>query len=85
MAQARVRRSPNPIVAKMYLMCVPEGVVRSKRPAKARSAPKAAFQRGARAPTGRSKGKAVRIGTKTTTSPVMKADLAGVVRARPAV
>jgi hypothetical protein len=34
---------------------------------------------------GRSAGKAQSIGTKTTMSPVMNADLAGVVRASPAV
>ena len=61
------------------------GVVRRRRPEKARIAPMAVVQRGGGVLAERSAGMIVRRGTKTTTRPVMKADLAGVVRARPAV
>ena len=74
-----------PMVLKISRGCVPAGVVRRSRPAKAMRAPRTAFQRGGRVPVGRRMGMAVRRGTKTTTRPVMKADLAAVVRARPAV
>src|SRR6202158_6413490 len=77
MAQARVRRSPRPMVVKRDCHWVPGGVVRRRRPEKARTAPSAAFQRGAWAVAGRSVGEGVKKGTKATTRPVMKADLAG--------
>ena len=61
------------------------GEVRKRMPTKASAAPRNAFQRGARAPGGRSAGTMEKSGTRTTTSPVMKADFEGVVRARPMV
>jgi hypothetical protein len=48
-------------------------------------APSHAFHRGGRDPRGRRKGTAESIGTRTTTIPVINADLDGVVRRRPAV
>ena len=85
MAQTRVRKSPRPMLEKRFCQVVPVGVVRNSRPVKARSAPRAVVQRGAWALAGRRMGTRVKRGTKTTTRPVMKADLAAVVRARPAV
>ncbi len=59
-------------------------VVRRNRPAKARMAPMAASS--GEVEYSRTKGwEMVKRGTKTTTRPVMKADLAAVVRASPAV
>ena len=60
-------------------------VERRKRPVKARMAPTMAFAPGRGALGGRQAGMKERRGTKTTTRPVMKADLMAVVRARPAV
>ncbi len=62
MAQRRVRRSPGPMLEKRRAHWVLGGVVRRSRPAKARSAPRAAFQPGGRVPGGRSAGKAVKSG-----------------------
>jgi hypothetical protein len=64
---------------------VPGGVVRSRRPEKARMAPMAVVECGGGVFEERRAGMMVKRGTKTTTRPVMKADFAGVVRARPAV
>ena len=61
------------------------GEVRKRMPMNASAAPRNAFQRGARAPGGRSAGTMEKSGTRTTTSPVMNADLEGVVRTRPMV
>src|SRR5579863_3743280 len=61
------------------------GEVRKRMPRKARAAPRKAFHRGARTPGGRSAGTMEKRGTRTTTSPVMNADLEGVVRTRPIV
>jgi len=47
MAQRRVRRSPMPMEVKRLEAVVPEGVVRKRRPAKARRAPRYAARRGA--------------------------------------
>ena len=84
-AQARVRRSPKPMLTKRFWKDVPNGVVRRNRPEKASNAPIAVVQRGGDVLAERSAGIIVNRGTKTTTRPVMKADFAGVVRARPAV
>ena len=84
-AQNSVRMSPRPTVLKRFCQEVPAGVVRRKRPEKAEMAPTALVQRGAGVPEGRSAGKIVNRGTKTTTRPVMRADFAAVVWARPAV
>jgi hypothetical protein len=84
-AQARVRRSPVLMAEKISRGAVPAGVVRRSRPVKARIAPPAAARPGRCVPAGRKNGISVRAGTKTTTRPVTKADLAGVVRARPRV
>ncbi len=62
-----------------------EGDVRKRIPMKASAAPRKAFQRGARAPGGRSAGAMEKSGTRTTTRPVMKADFEGVVWTRPMV
>ena len=85
MAQAKVSRSPRPILAKRFCREVPGGVVRRSRPEKASRAPMALVKRGSRVLADRRAGMTVNSGTKTTTIPVMKADLAGVVRASPAV
>src|SRR5438270_728182 len=61
------------------------GAVSSRIPANAITAPTKAFQRGACPPGGRRPGTADNSGTSTTISPVMNADLDGVVRARPSV
>ncbi len=61
------------------------GVVSSRMPAKAMAAPAKTAGDGARMLAGRSAGMEQSSGTMTTIRPVMKADLAGVVRARPAV
>jgi len=45
----------------------------------------AAVHRGAFVPAGRTAGMSVKSGTKTTTRPVIRADLAAVVRASPVV
>jgi hypothetical protein len=85
MAQAKVRRSPGPMLTKRFCGDVPAGVVRRSRPEKARRAPMAVVQRGGGVFAERRAGTMVKRGTKTTTRPVMKADFAGVVRARPVV
>src|SRR5262249_13072441 len=61
------------------------GAVMSTIPTKAKAAPRKAFQRGGRAPGGRSVGAMEKRGTSTTTRPVINADFEGVVRARPMV
>ncbi len=83
--QDKVRISPVLMLTKRFFQVVPAGVVRKMRPVKARMAPMAAVQRGGGVFAERSIGMAVKRGTKTTTRPVMKADLAAVVRASPAV
>jgi hypothetical protein len=85
MAQANVRRSPEPMLTKRFCTDVPGGVVRRRRPEKARRAPMAVVQRGGGVFRERSAGTMVKRGTKTTTRPVIKADFAAVVRARPVV
>jgi hypothetical protein len=85
MAQANVRRSPGPMLRKRFCGDVPAGVVRRRRPEKARRAPMAVVQRGGGVLGERRAGMMVKRGTKTTTRPVMKADFAAVVRARPVV
>jgi hypothetical protein len=84
-AQARVSKSPRPMLAKRFCQEVPAGVVRRSKPKKARRAPIAVVQRGGGVFAERRAGTMVKSGTKTTTRPVIKADFAGVVRARPAV
>src|SRR6266568_435741 len=61
------------------------GAVSSRIPIKARAAPRNEFHRGARASGARRRGMDENNGTSTTTSPVMNADLDGVVRASPVV
>ena len=58
---------------------VPLGVVNRRRPVNARRAPSAVVHRGAGVLAERRAGIRVKIVTKTTTRPVMKADFAGVV------
>src|SRR5579862_2907048 len=90
-AHPKVRTSPMLMVEKSGRNAVvPDalaagGAVMSTMPMKAETAPRKAFQRGGRAPGGRSAGTMDKSGTSTTTSPVMKADLDGVVRTRPMV
>jgi hypothetical protein len=79
MAQAIVRRSPEPMLTKRFCGDVPAGVVRRRSPEKARRAPIAVVQCGGGVFAERSAGTMVKRGTKTTTRPVMKADFAGVV------
>jgi hypothetical protein len=85
MAHAKVRRSPELMVTKRSCGDVPAGVVRRRRPENARRAPMAVVQRGDGVFGERMAGIIVKRGTKTTTRPVMKADFAAVVRARPVV
>ena len=84
-AQNRVSKSPRPMLLKRFCQEVPTGVVRRRRPENERMAPTALDQRGGGVPDGRRAGRTVNIGTKTTTRPVMRADFAAVVRARPVV
>ena len=74
-----------PMLLKRFFQDVPGGVVNRRRPENAKSAPIAVVQRGGSVPEGRIAGMRVRRGTKTTTRPVMRADFAAVVRARPVV
>jgi hypothetical protein len=73
------------MLLKRFCQEVPVGVVRSRRPEKARITPTALVQRGGGVPEGRSAREIVNRGTKTTTRPVMRADFAAVVRERPVV
>ena len=84
-AHANESRSPVLMLTKRFCHEVPVGVVRRSKPVNARIAPMAVVQRGGGVLVDRRAGTMVKRGTKTTTSPVMKADFAGVVRASPAV
>src|ERR1700721_940591 len=64
-AQARVRRSPGPILAKRLCQEVPAGVVRRRSPENARRTPMVVVHRGAGVLGERSAGKRVKMGTKT--------------------